>query len=65
MYADDHQIYKIGKEMFTVVSQLQQSATLATNSGMIRISFRATFRSIRWLLFEEKTQVMSSNEYNC
>ena len=31
MYADDHQIYEIGKETCTVVSQLQQSATLATN----------------------------------
>ena len=30
MYADDHQIYEIGKETCTVVSQLQQSATLAT-----------------------------------
>ena len=31
MYADDHQIYEIGKETCTVVTQLQQSATLATN----------------------------------
>ena len=31
MYADDHQIYDIGKETCTIVSQLQQSATLATN----------------------------------
>ena len=31
MYADDHQIYEIGKETCTLESQLQQSASLATN----------------------------------
>lgn len=31
MFADDYQIFEIGKETCTVVSQLQQNATLQTN----------------------------------
>ena len=31
MYADDHQIYETGKEINTVLSAVQHSATIATN----------------------------------
>ena len=31
MYADDHQIYETGKELNTVLSAEQHSATIATN----------------------------------
>ena len=31
MYADDHQIYETGKEIKTVLSAVQHSATIATN----------------------------------
>ena len=64
MYEDDHQIYEIGKETCTVVSQLQQSATLATNwydSNLLQ----GNLQKYQMMNIRSKRAGNEANEYNC